>query len=153
VPLHVLWMRNITKIWSISFIKEGNTQQRVKYYTNYVHYTTLYIHNTIIWKFFEKMFSTNILFFLFCNFYVSKPTSTRTQNREKQRNSLRKKRLKKKKQDCVSQQVWHDKVPSMRKGPAGAPSTGLNFVARWRLHMSKIFLNGAYNSIHVYGYW
>jgi hypothetical protein len=46
--------------------------------------------------------------------------------------------------------VWHDKDPSLRKGPARAPSTGLNFVAWWRLCMSEIFLNGKYNSIHVH---
>jgi hypothetical protein len=75
------------------------------------------------------MFSTNILFSLFCNFYVSKPTRMRTQNREKQRNSLQDETFEKKKQGRMSQQVWHDKDPSLLKGPAGAPST-LNFVAR-----------------------
>jgi hypothetical protein len=74
----------------------------------------------------KDVFNKYFIFFVLQLF--SKPTHTRMQNREKQSNSLRMKRFKKKNK-AVSQQVWHDKDPSLRKGPARAPSTGLNFVA------------------------
>jgi hypothetical protein len=46
------------------------------------------IHNTVEWKFYEKMYFVEIFFCLFCNFQGLKSTRTRTQNREKQRSGL-----------------------------------------------------------------
>jgi hypothetical protein len=48
----------------------------------------LCIHNAIKWKFHKKAFSIEMFFCLFCNVRGSKPTCTRTQNRDKERNSL-----------------------------------------------------------------
>jgi hypothetical protein len=53
---------------------------------NWEHYKNFCIRDTIKIKFHKKRVFIEIFLCLFCNFRGSKPTRTRTQNREKQRN-------------------------------------------------------------------
>jgi hypothetical protein len=88
LSLHVVWTwKNKNLIYFIYQQRKYSRKTRNKIIKRTLQ--DLCIHNTIWkWKFHEKMYFVDIFFCLFCNFHGSKPTRTRTENREKQRNGL-----------------------------------------------------------------
>jgi hypothetical protein len=73
----MLYGHETTKIWSISFINKGNTQEKM----SKEYFRTLQDH--CIHNFKKEMYSVDIFLCLFCNCRGSKPTCTRTKKQRK----------------------------------------------------------------------